>query len=140
MTPAHGKKCSHANFLLDIMVARYLIHILVLVVLMPLLGTPMARVHPPPLEEVEAFFVRSREQLPHTPLTLGCARPGGIWKEIVDRLAVDSGLNGIAYPANGTVAHARRRGLCPCFHETCCGVEWVFNKAAMRSDRSVTFS
>ncbi len=107
------------------MVARYPVRALVLVVLMPLLGTAMDRVQPPAPEEVAAFFVRAREQLPSTPLLLGCARPGGVWKETVDRAAVDSGLNGIAYPAEGIVAYARARGLRPRFHETCCGVEWT---------------
>ncbi|MFQ5803282.1 MAG: radical SAM protein [Candidatus Methylomirabilales bacterium] len=107
------------------MVARYPVRALVLVVLMPLLGTAMARVQPPAPEEVGAFFVRAREKMPGTPLLLGCTRPGGVWKETVDRAAVDGGLNGIAYPAEGIVAYARARGLRPRFHETCCGVEWT---------------
>lgn len=107
------------------MVARYPANALVLVALMPLLGTAMSGVQPSDPEEVASFFVQARERLSHTPLLLGCARPGGVWKETVDRAAVDSGLNGIAYPAEGIVAYARACGLRPRFHGTCCGVGWV---------------
>lgn len=119
----YGRFCGE-GVALD-MVARYPIRALVLVVLMPLLGTGMTQVRPPAPEEVAAFFLHARGRLPRTPVVLGCARPGGAWKEGVDRAAVDSGLNGIAYPAEGIVAYARARGLRPRFHETCCGVEWT---------------
>jgi len=119
----YGRLCGE-EAALDL-VARYPIRALVLVVLMPLLGTGMAQVRPPAPEEVAAFFARVRGRLPRTPVVLGCARPGGPWKEVVDRAAIDSGLNGIAYPAEGIVAYARARGLRPCFHEACCGVEWT---------------
>ena len=106
------------------MVARHPRKLLVLVVLMPLSGTPMARVAPPPLEQVGAFFETARRRLPATPIVLGCARPMGDYKRAVDRLAIDAGLNGIAYPAPGSVAHARERKLEPRFHDACCGVGW----------------
>ena len=119
----YGKICGETAAL-D-MVARYPIRALVLVALMPLLGTAMAGVQVPAPEQVAAFFARARQQLPATPLLLGCARPGGRWKETVDRAAVDSGLNGIAYPAEGIISYARSRGLRPLLHESCCGVGWL---------------
>ena len=106
------------------MVARHPLRLLVLVVLMPLGGTPMAGVEPPSLGEIAAFFERARRALPATPVLLGCARPLGPLKEPIDRLAVDAGLNGIAYPADGIVAHARERGLEPEFVNACCGVSF----------------
>ena len=62
--------------------------------------------------------------MPTTPVMLGCARPLGALKVEIDRLAVDAGLNGIAYPAEGIVAYARDRGLEPTFVNACCGVTW----------------
>jgi len=105
-------------------VARHPPRLLVLVVLMPLGGTPMAGVEPPPLAEIGAFFAAARAALPTTPVMLGCARPLGELKGKIDRLAVDAGLNGIAYPADGVVAYARERGLEPSFVNACCGVSW----------------
>jgi uncharacterized radical SAM superfamily protein len=42
----------------------------------------------------------------------------------IDRAAVDAGLNGIAYPAEGVVDYARKKGLTPEFVNACCGVNW----------------
>ncbi len=105
-------------------VTRHPPQLLVLVILMPLGGTPMAGVTPPSLAEIGAFFEAARTALPTTPVMLGCARPLGDMKEQIDRLAVDAGLNGIAYPADGIVAYARTRGLEPTFINACCGVSW----------------
>jgi len=106
------------------MIVRHSPKILVLVVLMPLTGTPMMGVAPPPLEEIGAFFELARKALPSTPVMLGCARPMGNLKVEIDRLAVNAGLNGIAYPANGIVEYARQAGLRPQFINACCGVSW----------------
>ena len=106
------------------MIARHPPKLLVLVILMPLTGTPMADVEPPSLEAIGEFFEISRKTLPKTPVMLGCARPLGEMKVAIDRLAVDAGLNGIAYPAEGIVDYARGRRLEPEFIDACCGVAW----------------
>lgn len=106
------------------LICRYKFKLLVLVVLMPLTGTPMAKIHPPSLEEISDFFDRARNRLPETPIMLGCARPLGKVKVLIDRAAIDSGLNGIAYPAEGIVEYALNRGLTPNFVNACCGVSW----------------
>ncbi len=102
------------------LIRRYPVHSLVLVILTPLVGTPMQHVAPPALEDIEHFFYEARTRMPDTLLMLGCARPLGEHKLAVDRAAVDYGLNGIAYPAEGIVAHARARGLKPVFSESSC--------------------
>jgi uncharacterized radical SAM superfamily protein len=104
------------------MVAERSVKLLVLVILMPLYGTPMAGAAPPSVEEIGKFFADARRALPGTPIALGCARPLGPVKPQIDRLAVDAGFSGIAYPAEGIVAYARSRGLTPEFHDACCGV------------------
>jgi lipoyl synthase len=106
------------------MITHYPPKLLVLVILMPLSGTPMAVSKPPTLPEIGQFFVEARQTLPDTPVMLGCARPLGVMKYEIDRLAVDAGLNGIAYPAEGIVEYAKQRGLRPTFINACCGVTW----------------
>jgi uncharacterized radical SAM superfamily protein len=106
------------------MVARHPPKLLVLVVLMPLGGTPMAHVAPPPAWQIGEFFQLARKTLPTTPVMLGCARPMGPVKAEIDRLAIDAGLNGIAYPAEGVVEYARQAMLEPEFVNACCGVSW----------------
>lgn len=106
------------------MIRRHPPKLLVLVVLTPLSSTPMASVEPPPLAAIAGFFQDARRALPATPVMLGCARPLGPLKAQIDRVAVDAGLNGIAYPAEGIVEYARQRQLEPRFVSACCGVTW----------------
>ena len=106
------------------MIARHPPKLLVLVILMPLYGTTMAGVTPPSVEEIAGFFGDARAALPDTPIMLGCARPIGPTKAGIDRRALEAGLDGIAYPADGIVAYAEARGLRPRFHDACCGVNW----------------
>ncbi|MCI0443733.1 radical SAM protein [bacterium] len=101
-------------------IADYPVHALILVILTPLVGTAMQDVPPPDVSELEIFFQKSRLRMPKTPVLLGCARPAGKHKEAVDHAAVNSGLNGIAYPAEGIVQYARSKGLKPKFHENAC--------------------
>lgn len=82
----------------------------------------MGDASPPPVVELAAFFQKARAALPTTPVLLGCARPLGAVKATIDRAAVDAGLDGIAYPAEGIVRYARRHGRQPVFSETCCAL------------------
>lgn len=106
------------------MVARHPPACLVLVVLMPLTGTPMRDVTPPPVEEIGNFFSTARRALPQTPIVLGCARPLGAVKADIDRRAIEAGLDGIAFPSEGIAALAREAGRPLRFHDACCGVNW----------------
>lgn len=95
---------------------------LILVVLMPLPGTPLAAVRPPGPDELAPLFVRARRGFAGIPVVLGCARPGGPHKAMTDRLAILAGFNGIAYPADGMVGLATDLGLVPEMHEVCCSL------------------
>lgn len=107
------------------MIARHPVSTLILVVLTPLVGTPMGHLPPPPLKDVSDFFATARARMPDTRVNLGCGRPMGEMKVALDRAAIDHGLNGIAYPAEGMIAYARERGLEPAFHEYCCSLTWA---------------
>ncbi len=107
------------------MISKYPTHALVIVILTPLQDTPMKDVEPPPAEEVAEFFAKARIAMPDTNVLVGCARPGGDYKKVVDLAAVDAGLNGLAYPAEGVIDYARSKGLQPSFYENSCscGIE-----------------
>lgn len=102
------------------MISKYPVHALILVILTPLHETPMRGVKPPDPEEVSAFFRQARIEMPNTKILVGCARPSGEYKKIVDRAAVEAGLNGIAYPAEGVIEHSISLGLEPKFFENSC--------------------
>ncbi|OIQ08253.1 radical SAM protein [Neomoorella thermoacetica] len=95
---------------------------LVLVVLTPLPGTPMAGITPPPPAAVGRLLATARLAGPRLNILLGCARPAGrhrLWTELY---ALRAGVNGMAYPHEATVARARRLGLKPFFSDLCCSL------------------
>jgi len=94
----------------------------VLVVLTPSPGTAMAELKPPPIDKVTELIAEARVMNPHTTLTLGCARPPGLYKRRLEIKAVDCGVNGIAYPDEATVWYAMNRGLEARFSEECCSL------------------
>jgi lipoyl synthase len=107
------------------MISRYPVSTLIIVVLVPLVGTPMGHLPPPPVDDVVDFFAEARAAMPTTKVNLGCARPLGPMKSELDQAAIDHGLNGIAYPADGAIAYARSRGLEPKLYEYCCSLTWT---------------
>lgn len=107
------------------MIRAHPVSTLILVVLVPLVGTPMAHLPPPAVDDVVGFFESARLAMPTTRINLGCARPMADMKATLDRAAVDLGLNGIAYPAEGAIDYARSRGLEPKLYEWCCSMSWA---------------
>lgn len=115
----YGRLLGEANAL-DIC-ARHGVHSLVLVVVMPFYAkagtfvTPLAH-------DVGRIFLEARRRLAK-PVLLGCARPAGMHKRIVDAYAVMAGLDGIAFPAEGVI------GVCDAIgrpfeqQHACCSVK-----------------
>ncbi len=119
------------------MISRHPVSTLIIVVLVPLTGTPMAHIPPPPVDECVAFFEESRTAMPDTKINLGCGRPMGDAKVALDWAAIDHGLNGIAYPAEGAIAYAESRGLEAKLYEYCCSLTWVGDGGAAYSQVSL---
>lgn len=95
---------------------------IVLVILTPSCGTAMEGVQSPNLAEVGKVIAKARIINPNIPITLGCARPSGQYKRQVENLAVDCGVNGIAYPDEAAVIYAQSKGLQTMFTEECCSL------------------
>lgn len=91
---------------------------LVLVVLSPLGGRLWAQ--PPPLSEVGLIFQRAREMMPDSPILLGCAKPMGKYKALLEAMALEKGLDGIAFPSTKTLQLAQNMGLKPRISPMCC--------------------
>ncbi len=108
------------------MVARHPPAALVLVVLVPVEGTPMESVSPPDLGLVSRFITLARLTLPETPILLGCARPGGEYKQKLDISAIRGGINGIAYPCQEAVNYCQEHQLRPIFKRTCCSLAYRY--------------
>lgn len=102
-------------------ISRFQISSLVLVGLLPLPDTPMEGTEAPSPEDMAKIFTLSRLSFPNTPILLGCERS---FDERIktEKLAIQAGLNGIAYPSDGTVSFAKNLGLMPRFSELCCSL------------------
>ncbi|NPV53005.1 MAG: radical SAM protein [Firmicutes bacterium] len=93
---------------------------IIFLVLIPTRGTRYESASPPELREVGRVFEYARQRFPGTPLYLGCMRPHGVYREKVDRLAIDAGLDRIVLPARGAVAYAESLGIDVAWREECC--------------------
>ncbi len=101
------------------MIAEAGAEIVVVVALSPMPGTAYGSVSPPAPEEVARVVAVARLLNPHAMLSLGCARAPAD-KRRIETLAIDAGVNTIAYPSDEAVSHAERRGLEVVFSELCC--------------------
>jgi uncharacterized radical SAM superfamily protein len=62
----------------------------------------------------------ARLRMPHTLISLGCARPRG--DDRLDVLAVEAGVNRMALPSDEAIARAKAYGLEIRYRKTCCSV------------------
>ena len=95
---------------------------IILVVLTPLPGTPMARIPAPSAKEVGRLAALARITNPGRPISLGCARPPGPAKARMERLAITAGINALAYPSEASIAYARSLALAVEWVEECCSL------------------
>ncbi|MCS7119933.1 MAG: radical SAM protein [Nitrososphaerota archaeon] len=102
------------------MIAKHKPSALIIIVFFPIKGTLMENVRPPPPEEVVNILSHARVIMPNVPIALGCARPKGAHRIRTDVLAVEAGVNAIAYPSPEAVEKARDLGLEVKFSPTCC--------------------
>jgi uncharacterized radical SAM superfamily protein len=106
---------------LDI-VSRHRVHSLVLVVVMPFYARP-GTFATPSTSDVGEIFLQARETIPDREVLLGCARPAGMHRRVTDAYAVLAGLDGIAFPADGTLAVAHAIGRPAGQEHACCSIK-----------------
>lgn len=92
----------------------------IIIALMPIHGTPMENVNPPKPEDVAKVLITARHMMPKIPIALGCMRPKGEHRIRTDRLAVEAGVNAIAFPTKEAINLAESMGLEITFSSLCC--------------------
>lgn len=95
---------------------------LILIVFIPTARTRYADCAPPALGEVGDLLTYARQILPDTALYLGCMRPHGRYRQTLDTLAVESGLNGIVNPTRAAEKAASTAGLTVVWGDECCAL------------------
>ena len=116
----YGRVVGEANAL-DI-VSRHKSQSLVLVVIMPFYAKAGTFVTPTP-GEIGRIFLEARRRVHDRPVLLGCARPPGMHKRVVDAYAVMAGLDGIAFPADGALALSQAIGRPHQQTHACCSIK-----------------
>lgn len=95
---------------------------LTFIVFIPTPNTRYAERQPPPLEEVVQFLARARIRFPQIPLALGCMRPKGRYRQVLDEAGVALGLNRMVLPTPGARRLAGERELEIIRGEECCAL------------------
>ncbi len=93
---------------------------IVFIVLIPTRGTEFATVAPPDPGEVAELLAHARLRMPTARVGLGCMRPGGAYRSLLDPLAIHAGLQSVVQPAPEAEAEARRLGLAVEENMECC--------------------
>lgn len=89
--------------------------------LMPVAGTPMARIKPEP-SDFANVIKKAIDMFPDTPVVLGCAHSSGRDREEIEKIAIECGVAGIATPVMQTIEYARDKGFEINYYGTCCGL------------------
>jgi len=104
------------------MVTRVGVESIVLVIFKNLHASGGNHFKVPKAQETSKVSAIARILNPNIPLQMGCIRPAHPWKAAMERGAIDSGINTIAYPLQGTIDYAREMGLDTKFIEMCCSL------------------
>lgn len=91
-------------------------------VFIPTPGTRYAQKTPLPVEEVIRFLAGARRRFPDLSLVLGCMRPKGRYRQILDEASVALGLNRLVMPTPGARRLAGELGLRVIRGEECCAL------------------
>ncbi len=102
------------------MIAKYAPSAVIIIAFMPIHGTLMQKVTPPSPLDIARVLLAARFSMPQTPLVLGCMRPKGQHRIETDKLAVEAGVNAIAFPDANAIKAAENLGLETVFSSLCC--------------------
>jgi len=93
---------------------------LVIIALMPIHGTLMAKTPPPKPGDIAKVSSIARLMFPEIPLILGCMRPKGPSRGLIDILALKAGVDAVAFPSEEVIKYAQEKGCTTSFSSYCC--------------------
>jgi len=104
------------------LISQYKPKRIVIIALRPTKGTPMHKSVPPSPGRVAKVIRYARMKFPTSIVNLGCARPVGLHKRKLDKLAIMEGVDGIAVPSSETMNWAEENGFQVIEQPTCCSM------------------
>lgn len=102
------------------MIRRYKPSALVTIAFMPIHGTEMENVEPPRPSAIAKVIIVAKLMFPDIPLVLGCMRPKGKHRVETDKMAIEAGVDAIAFPTEETIRLAENLGMRVAFSSQCC--------------------
>jgi len=103
-------------------VTRVGVETIVLVIFKTLLPAGKNHFKVPGTRDTSRISAIARILNPSTPIRMGCIRPTHPSKPEMEKGFIDSGVNTIAYPLQGTIEYAKEIGLKIRFVEMCCSL------------------
>ena len=94
---------------------------IVLLGLIPTVDTPMQEITPN-AQNIAKIIATTRILFPHTPISLGCMRPGKKIRIQIDQYAIEAGVNRIEIPTYRAIQFANQKGLEIHKYNSCCAV------------------
>ena len=104
------------------MISKYKPESVIIVAFKPLDHTPMSGTVPSSPTDIARVILATRLVIREYPVVLGCARPHGEHRRTTDRLAIQAGVNGIAYPTEEAYHFAKELGLDVVMSDECCSL------------------
>jgi uncharacterized radical SAM superfamily protein len=101
-------------------ISRIGVETIVLVIFKPIVST--GRITLPRPDDVSKIAAIARVLNPWTPIRMGCIRPAHPWKGEMEKGCINSGVNTVAFPLQGTIEYAKQIGLRTSFVEMCCSL------------------
>jgi uncharacterized radical SAM superfamily protein len=93
---------------------------LVIIAFMPIRGTQMENVKPPRPIDIARVIAAARLMFPDTALALGCMRSKNEQRSETEKLAIEAGVDAIAFPTEEAVEFAESQGCETSFSSFCC--------------------
>jgi uncharacterized radical SAM superfamily protein len=97
----------------------------IFIVFIPTEGTAWEGYPPPRPEEVARLMACTRVRAPELDISLGCMRPRGKYRQMLDPLAVRAGCDRIVLPHPDAVRQAEELGLTVIRKEECCSFDRI---------------
>jgi uncharacterized radical SAM superfamily protein len=98
---------------------------LVIIAFMPIRGTEMENAKPPGPIDIARVIAAARLMFPKTPLVLGCMRSKDKRRSETEILAIEAGVDAIAFPSEEAVEFAESHGCKTSFSSFCCSQIYV---------------
>ena len=104
----------------ELLVKKFNCQKVVFNVFLPIPGTELSQQKSPLIESVEKFFYYLEKNYPKLDKRLGCMRPGGQYRDQLDKLAVLTGFKVITRPSRQAVKLAKNLGYQIFWQGQCC--------------------